>query len=124
VGNQLSVSLIADFFADVRSPFGRLHLPVVSPVAGGLGTVSAMFERPMGCSVPRGGSSAAKTPLEDFVMLYWAAVFFVIALIAAVFGFSGIAVEAAGIARILFVVFLVLFVLSLLLGRPRRGPIV
>lgn len=57
-------------------------------------------------------------------MLYWAAVFFVIALIAAVFGFGGIAVEAAAIAKVLFVVFLVLFIVSLLLGRPRRGPIV
>jgi uncharacterized membrane protein YtjA (UPF0391 family) len=55
-------------------------------------------------------------------MLYWAAVFFVIALIAAVFGFGGIAIEAVGVAKILFFVFLILFVLSLLLGRPRRGP--
>jgi uncharacterized membrane protein YtjA (UPF0391 family) len=55
-------------------------------------------------------------------MLYWAAVFFVIALIAAVFGFGGIAIEAVAVAKILFFVFLILFVLSLLLGRPRRGP--
>ncbi|HEV2969508.1 MAG TPA: DUF1328 domain-containing protein [Pirellulales bacterium] len=54
-------------------------------------------------------------------MLYWAAVFFVIALVAAVFGFGGIAIEAVGVAKILFFVFLILFVLSLLLGRPRRG---
>jgi uncharacterized membrane protein YtjA (UPF0391 family) len=57
-------------------------------------------------------------------MLYWAAVFFVIALVAAVFGFGGIAIEAAGIAKILFVVFLVLFLVSLLLGRSNRGPMV
>ena len=49
-------------------------------------------------------------------MLYWAAVFFVIALIAAVFGFGGIAAAATDIARILFFVFLVLFVVSLLFG--------
>ena len=47
-------------------------------------------------------------------MLYWAAVFFIIALVAAVFGFGGIAVGAAEIAKILFVVFLVLFIVSLL----------
>jgi uncharacterized membrane protein YtjA (UPF0391 family) len=50
-------------------------------------------------------------------MLYWAAVFFVIALIAGLFGFFGIAAAAAGIAKILFIVFLVLAVVSLLLGR-------
>ena len=40
-------------------------------------------------------------------MLRYAAIFFVIALIAAVFGFGGIAVGAAEIAKILFFVFLV-----------------
>ncbi len=57
-------------------------------------------------------------------MLYWAAVFFVIALIAAIFGFGGIYVAAAGIAKILFFVFLILFVLSLLFRGPRQGPVV
>jgi uncharacterized membrane protein YtjA (UPF0391 family) len=61
---------------------------------------------------------------EDRAMLYWAVVFFVIALIAAVFGFGGIAAEAVGIGRILFFVFLILFVVSLLLGRSWRRPIV
>jgi uncharacterized membrane protein YtjA (UPF0391 family) len=51
------------------------------------------------------------------IMLYWAAVFFVIAIVAAVFGFGGIAASAAGVAKILFVVFLVLAGLSLLFGR-------
>ena len=50
-------------------------------------------------------------------MLYWAAVFFVIALAAAVFGFGGLAASAAGIAKILFFVFLVLAVVSLIFGR-------
>ena len=49
-------------------------------------------------------------------MLYWAAVFFVIALLAAVFGFGGIAASAVGIAKILFFIFLVLFIVSLLGG--------
>lgn len=47
-------------------------------------------------------------------MLRWALIFFVVALIAAILGFSGIAVASAGIAKILFYVFLVLFVVSLL----------
>jgi len=55
--------------------------------------------------------------LEDSTMLHWAAVFFVIALLAAVFGFGGIAASAVGVAKILVVVFLVLAVISLIFGR-------
>ena len=54
-------------------------------------------------------------------MLYWAAVFFAVALIAALFGFTGIAVAAAEIAKILFFIFVVLFVISLVAGLFRRG---
>ena len=54
-------------------------------------------------------------------MLYYAALFFVIALVAALFGFGGIAAGAAEIAKILFFIFLVLFVVSLSSwGRLRR----
>jgi len=49
-------------------------------------------------------------------MLRWAFIFLVLALIAAVFGFTGIAAGAMEIARILFFVFLVVFVVSLLFG--------
>ena len=49
-------------------------------------------------------------------MLYYAAVFFLIAIVAAFLGFGGIAFGAAEIAKILFFVFLVLFVGSLVLG--------
>lgn len=49
-------------------------------------------------------------------MLYYALLFFVIALVAAAFGFGGIAAGAVGIAKILFFVFLVLFVVALLAG--------
>lgn len=54
-------------------------------------------------------------------MLYWSLVFFVVALIAAIFGFGGIAAGAVSIAQVLFYIFLVLFVLSLLAGLFRRG---
>jgi uncharacterized membrane protein YtjA (UPF0391 family) len=53
-------------------------------------------------------------------MLYWAAVFFVIAILAAVFGFGGIAASAAGIAKALFFVFLILALVSFIFGR--RAP--
>jgi uncharacterized membrane protein YtjA (UPF0391 family) len=52
-------------------------------------------------------------------MLYWAATFLAIALIAALFGFGGIASASVGIAQILFVVFLVLFVAALVLRAVR-----
>ena len=53
-------------------------------------------------------------------MLYWSLIFLVIALLAALFGFTSIYVAAAGIAKILFFVFLILFLLSLLTGTVRR----
>jgi uncharacterized membrane protein YtjA (UPF0391 family) len=62
------------------------------------------------------------SPLEP-VMLSWALAFFVIAIIAAVFGFGGIASGAAEIAKLLFFLFVVLFVVSLIAGLVRgRGP--
>ena len=54
-------------------------------------------------------------------MLHYAVVFFVIALIAAVFGFGGIAASAMGIGKILFVVFAVLAVVSFLIGLVRKS---
>jgi uncharacterized membrane protein YtjA (UPF0391 family) len=56
-------------------------------------------------------------------MLHWAVVFLVVALLAAVFGFGGIAGTAAGFAKVLFFVFLIMFVVSLLFGRTRT-PVV
>jgi len=54
-------------------------------------------------------------------MLHYAIVFFIIALAAAVLGFGGIAGAAAGIAKILFFVFIVLFAISFIMGR--RPPV-
>ena len=56
-------------------------------------------------------------------MLYWALIFFIVAVIAAVFGFGGIAAGAVSIAKILFFIFLALFVISLL-AHGIRGPTV
>jgi uncharacterized membrane protein YtjA (UPF0391 family) len=53
-------------------------------------------------------------------MLHYAAVFLVIALIAAVFGFGGIAAGAVEIAKIMFFIFIVLFLVSLIGGLVRR----
>ncbi|WP_033068884.1 DUF1328 domain-containing protein [Thalassospira australica] len=58
-------------------------------------------------------------------MIGWAIFCLVLALIAAVLGFGGLAGTFVGIAKILFFVFLVLFVVSLLVNafRGRRPPV-
>jgi uncharacterized membrane protein YtjA (UPF0391 family) len=56
-------------------------------------------------------------------MLNWSVTFFIIALVAALFGFTGIAASAAGIAKILFGVFLILFVVSLLFRGTARTTV-
>jgi uncharacterized membrane protein YtjA (UPF0391 family) len=53
-------------------------------------------------------------------MLYWALVFFIIALVAGVFGFGGISAAASDMARILFFIFIVIFLATLVLGLVRR----
>jgi uncharacterized membrane protein YtjA (UPF0391 family) len=58
-------------------------------------------------------------------MLYYAVVFFIVALVAAFFGFFGLASGAASIAKLLFVGFLILAVITgvvHLFGGPRRLP--
>jgi uncharacterized membrane protein YtjA (UPF0391 family) len=66
----------------------------------------------------RGNAAPGET-----IMLRWALVFLVIALIAAALGFTGVYVAAAAIAKILFYIFLVLFVVSLIMHLGRgRGP--
>lgn len=54
-------------------------------------------------------------------MLYYALVFFVIAILAAILGFGGIAIAFAGIAKILFFLFIILFVVSLVMHVGRSA---
>jgi len=54
-------------------------------------------------------------------MLRWALGFFLIAIVAAIFGFGGIAIAAAGIAKLLFFLFVILFLLALVGGLVRRA---
>jgi uncharacterized membrane protein YtjA (UPF0391 family) len=49
-------------------------------------------------------------------MLKWALIFFLVSVVAGLFGFTGIAVGAAEISKILFFVFLVLFAIFLVAG--------
>ncbi len=54
-------------------------------------------------------------------LLYWAVVFLIIAVVAALFGFGGVAGTAMAGAKILFWIAIILFVISLIFGMMRRG---
>jgi uncharacterized membrane protein YtjA (UPF0391 family) len=54
-------------------------------------------------------------------MLRWTLLFLVVAIVAGIFGFAGVMVAAAGIAKLLFYVFLVLFVFSLAMSIVSRA---
>jgi uncharacterized membrane protein YtjA (UPF0391 family) len=56
-------------------------------------------------------------PTKGDTMLSWTIILLIVAVIAGVLGFTGIAGTAAWIAQTLFVIFLVLFLVSLLMGR-------
>ena len=58
----------------------------------------------------------AAAVLRENNMLKWALIFFVVSIVAALFGFTGIAAGAASIAKILFFLFVLLFVIFLVLG--------
>jgi uncharacterized membrane protein YtjA (UPF0391 family) len=87
--------------------------------ASGLPKLLFTCEASTAALLPRRASAA--TTVRELAMLHYAVVFFVIAIIAALFGFGGIAASAAGIAKILFVVFLVLALASFLFGFIKRG---
>lgn len=49
-------------------------------------------------------------------MLSWSLMFFILSLVAAFFGFTDVALASAGMAKVIFYVFVALFVLSLVSG--------
>jgi uncharacterized membrane protein YtjA (UPF0391 family) len=54
-------------------------------------------------------------------MLHYAVVFLVVALVAALFGFGGIAAGAVEIAKILFFVFVIMAVVTFIISLVRKG---
>src|SRR5438445_8412559 len=74
------------------------------------------------CAQHRGDGRIRKG--GGIIMLRWAVIFLVIALVAALFGFTGIASAAAGIAKFLFFLFLVICLIFLTIGisAGRRIP--
>jgi len=67
-----------------------------------------------------GGLTAAQNfkpfPEKPKTMLRWSVIFLIVAIIAGIFGFGGISDAAAGIAKVLFFIFLAGFVLMLIFG--------
>jgi uncharacterized membrane protein YtjA (UPF0391 family) len=53
---------------------------------------------------------------QERVMLRWAVIFLVIAIIAGILGFSGVAAASAGVAKVLFGIFLICFLLIVVFG--------
>jgi uncharacterized membrane protein YtjA (UPF0391 family) len=58
---------------------------------------------------------------EKHRMLNWGLIFILVALAAAIFGFTGVALAAAGIAKVVFFLFLIFFLLSLVTALGRRA---
>lgn len=54
-------------------------------------------------------------------MLTWSIIFLIVSVIAALFGFTNIAGTSMDIAKVLFFIFLVLFIVSLIMGRRPRS---
>jgi uncharacterized membrane protein YtjA (UPF0391 family) len=105
-------------------------MPVPAARAGAAGRRNIRSRRGFP-KTTRLGAAAPTDPLPETWarranMLGWAITFFIVAIIAAILGFGGIAGSAVAIAQILFVVFLVLFLVSLVwhLISGRRPPVV
>ncbi len=49
-------------------------------------------------------------------MLRWSFIFLIVAIVAAIFGFTDIASGAAAIAKVLFFIFIVVWLLMIILG--------
>lgn len=72
--------------------------------------------------LPSADLAATGKPKGGRIMLGWSLAFLIFALIAAVLGFGGLAAASAGIAKLLFFVFLILFVVSLVFRGFSRVP--
>jgi len=75
------------------------------------------FRNPL---LPEAFSASGDPTEKERAMLYWAMVFLIIALVAGALGMFNVAAGATNIAWILFVVFMVLFLVSLIAGGVRR----
>ena len=72
----------------------------------------------------RKGPQPAVSSVEGIAVLRWALICLIVALVAALLGFGGVAGAAAGVAKVLFFVFLLLFVIGLMMHLVRGRPVV
>lgn len=77
---------------------------------------AAKLVTPRGSLEPEGLPRTGAVSLEGIAMLKWALIFLVVALVAGALGFTGVARGAATISKVLFGIFLVIFVIMLLLA--------
>ena len=98
--------LSGQFFFSSQIPSRKILFPLYGPIPSPFCKLSAVILIPD----LKGG----------LAMLRWALIFFIVALLAAVLGFSGIAVAAAGVAKVLFFLFVVLLLITLLGHVARR----
>jgi uncharacterized membrane protein YtjA (UPF0391 family) len=70
---------------------------------------------------PAQAERPARSSFKENLMLHYAVVFFIIALIAALFGFGGIAAGAAEIAKVLFFIFIIVAAVTFVLSLLRRS---
>lgn len=74
----------------------------------------------------RSGGGCTTERVAGMSLIKWALIMLVVSLLAALLGFTDLAAASADVARVLFyifvVIFLVLLVLGLMAGRTVRGP--
>jgi uncharacterized membrane protein YtjA (UPF0391 family) len=116
-----------------RSPFYRILVGKCSerkslrrhglsqdiPAKAAFGTAVASFSDNAASASTR---PAARLIRKELAMLRWALLFLVLALIAAVLGFGGIAASFEVIGKVLFFLFLILFLVSMITGSFRPSP--
>ncbi len=94
---------------------GELGDAVVGQVRVKLKIHETLHPRGNADAIQEGNSTATFHQIN--IMLSWTLTFLVIALIAAILGFGVLAGTAVYIAKVIFVLFLVMFVISLIMGR-------
>lgn len=97
--------------------YGRVRAFLISVAT----QVSGSFKTGGWLNVGANARRSTSSVQRRYEMLYYALVFLVLALVAGFLGFGGVAFAAAGIAKILFAVFLVLFLVGLITHLGRRG---
>ena len=99
--------------------YPKVQLPIRLSGYGSRFAPGSNIARTLGKFVRRAPEKLAVQEVLD--MLYYALLFLVVALIAGFLGFGGIAFAAAGIAKILFFVFLLVFIVTLIMHLTRGG---